>query len=142
MIYFMFRNVYQTMTRRILYTEAWIEKERGFFSFYATWTFPTKTERGFIMTAGEFRVCKGGLIEFDKKDDDVKHFALVCRYLAQMLRKMSYEDEKVYFEKKSSPLFNGVWLNSDFIERRQRAIEVDGKVKPVWISYKHYLPTH
>ncbi|WP_334472528.1 hypothetical protein [Arsenophonus sp. PmNCSU2021_1] len=81
--------------------EAWIEKERGFFSFYATWTFPTKTERGFIMTAGEFRVHKGGLIEFDKKDnayDAVKHFALVCRYLTHMLNEMTYEDKKVYFE--------------------------------------------
>lgn len=55
---------------------------------------------------------------------------------------MSYEDEKVYFEKKSFPLFNGVWLNSDFIERRQRLIDVDGKIKPVWISYEHHLPTH
>lgn len=123
--------------------EAWIEKERGFFSFYATWTFPTKNERGFTMTAGKFRVRKGGLIEFDKKyDDDVKNFALICRYLAQMLRKMSYEDERIYFEKQSFPLFNGVWLNSDFIERRQRLINVDGKIKPVWISYENHLPTH
>lgn len=123
--------------------EAWIEKERGFFSFYATWTFPTKTERDFIMTAGKFKVHKGGLIEFDKKDDnDVRHFALVCRYLSHFLGCMSLEDKKVYFENQSFPLFNGVWLDSDYIERRQSAVEVDGKIKPAWVSYKHYLPTH
>ncbi|QBY46423.1 hypothetical protein QE197_22810 (plasmid) [Arsenophonus nasoniae] len=122
--------------------EAWIEKERGFFSFYATWTFPTKTERSFIMVSGKFRVRQWGLIDFDKKDDgDVKHFALVCRYLMHILNKMTYEAKKVYFEMKSIPLFNGVWLDRDFIERRPIAVEVDGKIKPVWVSYKHYLPT-
>lgn len=130
--------------------EAWIEKERGVYSFYGTWTFPTKPERAFIMTFGEFRIRKGGIIEFDDKNvglDDKNHavrsFALVCRYLAYMLNGMSAEDKKVYFSNHSFPLFNGVWLDSDCIERRGRVIkQVDGKIKRAWINYKDYMPTH
>jgi hypothetical protein len=130
--------------------EAWIEKERGVYSFYATWTFPTKSERAYVMTFGEFRIRKGGIIEFDNKKvepDDKNHavrsFARVCRYLAHMLTCMSDEDKKVYFSNNSSPLFNGVWLDSDCIERRERAIqEVDGRIKRVRINYKDYMPTH
>lgn len=123
--------------------EAWIEKERGVYSFYATWTFPTKPKRAHVMTFGEFRISKGGIIEFDDKNHPVRLFALVCRYLAHMLNCMSYEDKKVYFSNNSSPLFNGVWLDSDCIERRERAIqEVDGRIKRVWINYKDYMPTH
>ncbi|EBM9948430.1 hypothetical protein S576_23645 [Salmonella enterica subsp. enterica serovar Give] len=129
--------------------EAWIEKERGVYSFYATWTFPTKPERAHVMTFGEFRIHKGGIIEFDNKNvepDDNNHavrsFALVCRYLAHMLKCMSDEDKKIYFKNNSFPLFNGVWLDSDCNERRQRAVEVDGKIKRVWINYKDYMPTH
>ncbi len=130
--------------------EAWIEKERGVYSFYATWTFLTKPERAHIMSFGGFRIHKGGIIEFDSKNvehDDknhaVRNFALVCRYLAHMLNCMSYEDKKVYVSNNSSPLFNGVWLDSDCIERRERVIqEVDGRIKRVWINYKDYMPTH
>lgn len=130
--------------------EAWIEKERGVYSFYATWTFPTKPERAHVMTFGEFRIRKGGIIEFDNKNvepDDKNHpvrsFALVCRYLAYMLNCMSAEDKKVYFSNNSSPLFNGIWLDRDCIERRERAIQqVDGGIKRVWINYKDYMPTH
>lgn len=39
--------------------EAWIEKERGAYYFYGTWTFPTKPRRSFIMTFGEFKIRKG-----------------------------------------------------------------------------------
>lgn len=122
--------------------EAWIEKERGVYSFYGTWTFPTKPERAHVMTFGKFRISKGGIIEFDDKGHAVRSFALVCRYLAHMLNCMSDEDKKVYFKNNSFPLFNGVWLDSDCNERRQRAVEVDGKIKRVWINYKDYMPTH
>lgn len=130
--------------------EAWIEKERGVYSFYATWTFPTKPERAFIMTFGEFRILKGGIIEFEDKNvalNDKNHavrsFALVCRYIDYMLNCMSGEDKNVYFSNNSFPLFNGVWLDSDCIERRKRAIQqVDGRIKSVWINYKDYMPTH
>ncbi|MBW5840011.1 hypothetical protein [Yersinia enterocolitica] len=122
--------------------EAWIEKERGIYSFYATWTFPTKPERAHVMTYGEFRIFKGGIIAFDDKDHAVRSFALVCRYLAHMLNCMSYEDKEIYFKNNSFPLFNGVWLDSDCNERRQRAIEADGKIKRVWINYKDHMPTH
>ncbi|HDX9051752.1 TPA: hypothetical protein ACHJX8_004429 [Yersinia enterocolitica] len=120
--------------------EAWIERKRGGYSFHGTWTFPTKPERGFIMTFGEFKICKGGVIEFDYKNDAIRSFALVCRYLAKMLSSMSRDDAKVY--KHSFPLFSGVWLDSDFIERRKRAVEVNGKIKRFNISYKKYPPTH
>ncbi len=101
--------------------EAWIEKERGVYSFYATWTFPTKPGR---------------------KNNSVRSFALVCRYLAFMLGSMSIEDKKVYFSGNSTPLFNGVWLDSDCIERRVRATQqIDGKIKRVRINYKDYMPT-
>ncbi|EBJ4206755.1 hypothetical protein DUG12_24485 [Salmonella enterica] len=122
--------------------EAWIEKERGVYSFYATWTFPTKPERAHVMSFGEFRISKGGIIEFDDKDHAVRSFALVCRYLAHMLNCMSDEDKKIYFKNNSFPLFNGVWLDSDCNERRLRAVKVDGKIKRVLINYKDYMPTH
>lgn len=125
-----------------LVAEAWIEKERGLYTFYGTWTFPTKPERALIMTSGNFKVRKGGIVDFEDKDDSVKNFALVCRYLSYILSRMSHKDKEIYFKNKSFPLLNGVWLDSDSIERRQRAIEVDGKIKRVWISYKNYLPTH
>ncbi|EAV3113542.1 hypothetical protein LBA84_004542 [Salmonella enterica] len=122
--------------------EAWIEKERGVYSFYATWTFPTKPGRAHVMTSGEFRILKGGIIEFDEESNSVRSFALVCRYLAFMLGSMSIEDKKVYFSGNSAPLFNGVWLDSDCIERRVRATQqIDGKIKRVRINYKDYMPT-
>ncbi|MDI2051569.1 hypothetical protein [Klebsiella pneumoniae] len=134
---------------RCFVAEAWIEKERGTYTFNATWTFPTKPERAFIMTFGAFRVLKGGIIafedkniNFDDKKDAVRSFALVCRYLAFMLNNMSVEDKKIYFENKTFPLFNGVWVDSDCNERRQRAVEIDGKIKWVCINYKDYMPTH
>lgn len=122
--------------------EAWIEKERGLYSFHATWTFPTKSERPFIMTWGNFKICKGGVIEFDEKGDSVRSFALVCRYLAHMLDVMSYDDKKIYFENKSVPLFNGIWLDSDCNERKIRAIEENGKIKRIQMNYQNYMPTH
>lgn len=122
--------------------EAWIEKERGAYYFYGTWTFPTKPRRSFIMTFGEFKIRKGGVIEFVDKDDSVKSFALVCRYLAYLLKKMPLKEKEVYFKNKSHPLFNGIWLDSDYNERKVRAIEVEGKIKPLWVNYKDYMPTH
>ncbi|WP_447885329.1 hypothetical protein [Serratia fonticola] len=122
--------------------EAWIEKERGIYSFHATWTFPTKPDRAFIMTLGEFKIHKGGVIEFDDKNDALRSFARVCRYLGYLLGRMTYDDKKFYFENKSFPLFNGVWLDSDCNERRQRAVEIDGKIKRVWVNYRNHMPTH
>ncbi|WP_289347310.1 hypothetical protein [Pantoea stewartii] len=81
-------------------------------------------------------------VEPEDKNHAVRSFALVCRYLAHMLKCMSDEDKNIYFKNNSFPLFNGVWLDSDCNERRQRAVEVDGKIKRVWINYKDYMPTH
>ena len=44
--------------------EAWIEKYRGLYKFYGTWTIPTNPRRGFIMTNGSFKILKGGIIQF------------------------------------------------------------------------------
>lgn len=122
--------------------EAWIEKERGIYKFYATWTFPTKPERSLIMTFGNFKIIKGGFIEFDSEPNTIISFAKVCRYLAKMLDSMSMDEKKEYFSANSSPLFNGVWLDSEHIERRERAVQVEGKIKRVWISYKNHQMTH
>lgn len=120
--------------------EAWIEKERGMYSFHGTWTFPTKPDRAFIMTFGKFKVHKRGGVEFD--NDGIRSFALVCRYLAKMLDSMPIDDKKVYFSNNSFPLFNGIWLDKNFIERRARAVEMNGKIKRIYISYKDYPMTH
>lgn len=119
--------------------EAWIEKERGVYRFYGTWTFITKPLRPLIMTFGEFKIIKGGLIEFSKGMTGVKQFALVCRYLDLMLRRMSVNERQRYTSAGSRPLFRGVWLDKDFIARR-RHFDLE---KQSWysISYKDYAPT-
>lgn len=122
--------------------EAWIEKERGIYKFYATWTFPTKPERSMIMTFGNFKIIKGGFIVFDSESEAIINFAKVCRYLAKMLDCMTMDEKKEYFAANSSPLFNGIWLDSDHTERRERAVQVEGKIKRVLISYKNHQMTH
>lgn len=121
--------------------EAWIEKERGFYSFFGTWTFPTKPTRAFIMTSGKFKILKGGIIEFEKSEL-VKSFALVCRYLMWLVKKMPKEEKQRYFSANSVPLFMGIWLDSDLIERKTRAYLAEGKPKPVRMDYSEYAPTH
>lgn len=119
--------------------EAWIEKKRGEYAFYATWTFPTKSTRPHVMTYGTFNVGKKGAIAFTKKNDAVRLFSLVCRYLAKLLNVMSMEDKKSYFSANSTPLFCGLWLDEDLIEKRERAKEIDGKIRPIRICYKDYF---
>lgn len=121
--------------------EAWIEKERGFYSFFGTWTFPTKPTRAFVMTSGKFKILKGGVIEF-AESDSVKSFALVCRYLAWLVKKMPREEKNRYFSVNSVPLFMGIWLDSDLVERKIRVYLEEGKPKPVRIDYSNYAPTH
>ena len=121
--------------------EAWIEKERGFYSFFGTWTFPTKPTRAFVMTSGKFKILKGGIIEFEKLES-VKYFALVCRYLMWLVKKMPKEEKQRYFSANSVPLFMGIWLDSDLIERKTRAYLAEGKPKSVRMDYSEYAPTH
>lgn len=121
--------------------EAWIEKERGFYSFFGTWTFPTKPTRAFVMTSGKFKILKGGVIEFAEAES-VKSFALVCRYLAWLVKKMPKEEKQRYFSANSVPLFMGIWLDSDLVEIKTRVYLEEGKPKPVRIDYSNYTPTH
>ncbi|SQA60473.1 Uncharacterised protein [Raoultella planticola] len=87
--------------------EAWIEKERGIYSFYATWTFPTKPERAHVMTFGEFRIRKGGIIEFDSKTLNLtikscgKKFRACISLSLPYAQLHVYEDKKVYFKNNS-----------------------------------------
>lgn len=119
--------------------EAWIEKKRGEYSFYATWTLPTKITRPHIMTSGTFNVGKKGAITFAGKNDALISFSLVCRYLAKILNCMSIKDKKVYFSANSIPLFCGLWLDEDLLEKRERAKEIDGKIRPIRVCYKDYF---
>lgn len=121
--------------------EAWIEKERGFYSFFGTWTFPTKPTRAFVMTSGKFKILKGGVIEF-AESESVKSFALVCRYLVWLVKKMPKEEKQRYFSANSVPLFMGIWLDSDLVERKTRAYPEEGKPKPVRMDYSNFAPTH
>lgn len=121
--------------------EAWIEKERGFYSFFSTWTFPTKPARAFVMTSGKFKILKVGVIEFAEAES-VKSFALVCRYLAWLVKKMPKEEKQRYFSANSAPLFMGIWLDSDLVERKTRVYLAKGKPKPVRMDYSNYVPTH
>ena len=102
--------------------EAWIEKERGIHKFYGTWTFPTKPSRSLIMTSGDFKITKGGIIEFKKGMSGVKEFALVCRYLDLMLRKMSIDERQRYLSEGARPLLRGVWLDKNYIDRKNISI--------------------
>lgn len=119
--------------------EAWIEKMHGEYAFFATWTFPTKIARPLIMTSGSFKVGNKGAMTFTEQNDAIRGFALVCRYLSKILNNMSIEEKRIYFSANSLPLFCGLWLDSDYFERRLRAIEVNGKIRPIRLNYKDYF---
>lgn len=119
--------------------EAWIEKERGIYKFYGTWTFTTKEERPHIMTFGEFKIIKGGVIEFADNMKGVREFALVCRYLDLIRRKMSVEELQMYSSAGTRPLLCGVWLDENYLGRRRHFDKE--KQSMCWLSYKQYAPT-
>lgn len=122
--------------------EAWIEKERGKHTFYATWTFPTKPSRAFIMTQDAFTLGRGGIIAFKSPPETVKHFARVCRYLAWYLEHLPHDERKRWFAAHSIPLLNGVWLDKDLIEKKDRARMREGKIERFRVSYANMGPTH
>lgn len=119
--------------------EAWIEKERGVYKFYGTWTFSTKTKRPHIMTFGDFKIKKGGVIEFVDNMKGVKEFALVCRYLDLIRRRMSAEELQMYFSAGTRPLLSGVWLDENYLSRRRYFNKE--KQAMCWMNYKQYVPT-
>lgn len=98
--------------------EAWIEKHHGFFEFYGTWTFPSRS--GFIMTYGKFKIHKseinfieGNYEEYEKSG--VRMFALICRYLHSILKTFSHDEKMFYIKKGTSPLLMGVRVDKKFI---------------------------
>lgn len=119
--------------------EAWIEKERGQYTFNATWTMSTKSRRPLIMTSGSFNISKGGHIKFDDELEEVKQFSLVCRYIGFYLRYYPIEMQK-YFDAHSKPLFIGVWLDKNYISKEPY---FDTSIqKYLYLDYQDYAPTH
>ncbi|HCA3439633.1 TPA: hypothetical protein MO340_004195 [Salmonella enterica subsp. salamae serovar 35:g,m,s,t:-] len=123
--------------------EAWIERTRGAWHFHGTWTHPTKASRPLIMTDGEFRVLKGGTIVFSKEGAGVREFALVSRYLDYLVRKMTKEQKLLFISKGSKPLYRGVWVDKNFIDRQEHVRYGEkGKLEHYRLDYRGHAPTH
>ena len=123
--------------------EAWIEKTRGKWHFYGTWTHPTKPSRPLIMTYGEFKVLSGGVIVFGKDGAGVREFALVSRYLDCLVRKMTKEQKLLFISKGSKPLYRGIWVDKNFIDRQGHVrYDEKGKLEPYRLDYSSHAPTH
>jgi len=95
--------------------EAWIEKERGVWKFYAAWTLPTNSRRTDVMTDGKFIVKKGGVVEFfdDSNRSSLKSFALVCRRIQKLLSHVDSEERQQWFDNGLLPYLNGIRVNSE-----------------------------
>ncbi|MDQ1228434.1 hypothetical protein QE443_004695 [Pantoea ananatis] len=122
--------------------EAWIEKQRGFFKFYATWTFPTKPSRPFIMSQAAVKIDKKGNMLFMGEKGSLHPFATVCRYINHFLSKMTIEDKQLYYKSGTSPLFNGVRIDKNNLGYRPRYTTEDGQLVRKWMNYSNYLPSH
>ncbi|ECG7524891.1 hypothetical protein FLC00_20295 [Salmonella enterica] len=122
--------------------EAWIEKERGIYKFYATWTIPMKPSRSFIMTNGGFKVLKGGAVNFGGDLSAFRSFALVSRYLNRLVMKMSNEERNEFYKVGSKPLLRGICIDKDSISRRPHYIKEGESIRRVWLNYSNQLPTH
>lgn len=122
--------------------DCWIEKERGSYSFNATWTIPAKPSRAFVMISGKFKILKGGIVEFGNDLIAFRSFALVSRYLNRLVMKMTAEEKQVYFSAGAKPLLRGVCIDKDSICKRPRYIKDGDSVKRTWLDYSNYLPNH
>lgn len=122
--------------------EAWIEKERGNYHFYATWTLPLKPNRSLIMTSGTFKILKGGVIDFGENAQAVRSFALVSRYLNRIIMNMTPAECDNYYSSGTKPLFRGVCVDKDFISRKVRFIKDGESLKRVKVDYSNFIPTH
>lgn len=124
--------------------EAWVEKHRGYFCFYATWTLPTKEKRGFIMTSGKFKIKNSQILFVDEKECDstkenVKLFSLVCRYLQCILKSFSIDEKQSYFKKGTSPLLMGIRVDQDWIGYQPSF--KDGNVRQIFhLNYADCAP--
>lgn len=122
--------------------EAWIEKERGVYNYYATWTIPMKPSRSFVMTHGQFKIGKGGVVSFVKDSSPFRSFALVSRYLNRLVMKMSQEQRSEFYKSGSKPLLRGVCIDKDSISRSPHYIKEGESIRRVWLNYSNQLPTH
>ncbi|UDJ88616.1 hypothetical protein IRM71_17720 (plasmid) [Erwinia amylovora] len=122
--------------------EAWIEKERGIYKFYATWTIPMKPSRAMIMTSGQFKILKGGVIDFGSDTESFKSFALVSRYLNRLVIKMTSDERNGFYSAGTKPLFRGVCVDKNYVSNRDRFIKDGEGLKRVRVDYSNYLPTH
>ncbi|HEN3303473.1 TPA: hypothetical protein U5D50_004263 [Yersinia enterocolitica] len=122
--------------------EAWIERERCVYKFYATWTFPTKENRSLIITYGDFKLQKGGNIEFSNDMKGVKEFALVSRYLDFFIRKLSPDDIRHYRKNGIPPLFSGLWIGKNFVSKKRCVVMINGKHAVRFVRCENYMPTN
>ncbi len=122
--------------------DCWIEKERGLYSFHATWTIPAKPSRAFVMTHGTFKITKGGIIEFGDDRNAFRPFALVSRYLNRLVMKLTSEERQVYYSAGSKPLLRGVCLDKNSISKKPHYTRDGDSVKRTWLDYSNYLPNH
>lgn len=122
--------------------DCWIEKERGFYRFNATWTIPAKPSRAFVMTSGNFKILKGGIVQFGNDLAAFRSFALVSRYLNRMLMKMTKEERHVYYSAGAKPLLRGVCIDKDSICKKPRYIRNGESLRRTWVNYSNYLPNH
>ncbi|MBP2845797.1 hypothetical protein J8655_09935 [Dickeya oryzae] len=122
--------------------EAWIEKERGHYSYFATFTLPTKITRPFIMMHDEFTIRKGGLITFKNGNDAIRLFSLVSRYLNQIVLKSTTEERQRYRKAGTKPYFRGVWMDKNNHDRRVNVFHDGEKLVRRIIDYSNHTPTH
>lgn len=122
--------------------EAWIEKERGVYHFFATWTMPTKHTRPFIMASCKVNIDKKGKMDLIGKKDSLLPFVKVSRYLDFFLRHMSMEEKNVFYKAGAKPLFCGVCIDKNNIGRDIRYVKQGEKVVRQRIDFSNHLPTH
>lgn len=119
--------------------EAWIEKHRGFFTFHATWTFPTKENRAFIMAFGKFKIQKSEILFDSGSEEKIKSFSLVCRYLQRILKSLSMKERLTYFSQGTAPLLMGVLVDKNWIGYKPSFKDNDIK-QPYHVDYSNNSP--
>ncbi|WP_210461827.1 hypothetical protein [Pantoea ananatis] len=122
--------------------EVWIEKNRGSYSYFATWTLPTKKDRPLIMMQDEFIIEKAGLITFKKGNEGARLFSLVCRYINQIILSSPDTEKQRYRKAGVVPFFRGVWMDKDYLGRRYNVFHDGEKLARRIINYSNYAPSH
>ncbi len=125
--------------KRVFIAEAWIEKHRGIHRFFGTWTIPIKQNRSkFVMTSGELKILKDGTIQLDKTDA-IYSFALVCRYMNWLAKKLTTNAIEQYHSRSLMPFFSGLWLNSKYISKKPFINTEEFKWE--YLDFREYAPT-